>query len=136
MGLPPQPPLNSASSLSYPSRFLVPSLASLLFSEHVPATQYLSCSKENKTELSIRGAVSPAPSTEEQPLSSLCWLQYFCCRPGYHWPTWPPGHTVSSCSAGCQPASLFSPGHPSSHSSPSIVLLYWGCYDPSAALSL
>ena len=48
--------------------------------------------------------------------SCSCWQQYFGYKPGCHWPSWPPGHTVGH-SAEHQPTLLrsLSSDQPSSH---------------------
>jgi len=101
--------------------------------EHVPTTQCLSCSEGPKTECSIRGAASPVPSTGARSLPYSCWPHYSWYKPGCRWPSWPPGHTATSCSAGCPPT----PPGPFLLGSfpatpPQTCSVAWGCGDPSA----
>ena len=62
-----------------------------------------------------------------------CWPHYSWHKPGCHWPAWPPGHTVGSCSAGCRPTpqgpfplDCF-PATP-----PQACSVAWGCCDRHA----
>lgn len=58
------------SAAPHMSSFLAPSLASLVFSEHIPVTQYPFCSEGLKTEHASQSVVLPVLTKE---LSQSCW---------------------------------------------------------------
>ncbi|NWI61459.1 MTUS1 protein, partial [Calyptomena viridis] len=66
--------------------------------------------------------------SEQSFFSSNC--KYLRVRGG-HWPSWPPGHTAGSCSAGCQPApsGCFPLGSFPATLYP-LCSTAWGCCDP------
>jgi len=75
----------------------------------------------------------PALSTGARSPPYSCWCLYSWDKPACHWPSWPPGHTASSCSAGYWPTpqDLFPPGS-FPVTPPQAYSIAWGCCDPSA----
>jgi len=62
-----------------------------------------------------------------------CWQRYFWYKPGFHWPSWLPGHTACSYSAQCRPTPPDPfPLHNLPATLPQACSVSWGSCDQSA----